>query len=204
LFLSTFNKEILLVICLYFSYGYTRKKCLKFEWIFVIYALLLRPYLLMVPVMMRLGKLRAIFVFIMFLIFALLSFELTAGLIYDLFNRRMGSKIFDANSEIIQTVYVDSIGSFVMMLIEVMPQIFLPFFLDASVKNFIFQFYIWIIVIMVFISRSKYTNTIGFLLMLYVVLDPDLGALFRHLVTFFILYPYIIYDIYDRKKIAIK
>lgn len=190
LFLSTFNKETLLVLSLFLAYGYTSSLLpLSRGRIFFLYALVLRPYLLFLPfiinsknfIRMALGS------FVVLLISLL--FEITREIIFSLFNRRLAEKSLEANSEIIQSTYVSSLYDVFSVLGEVLPQILFPFFLEANLKNFIFQSYVSVFIFLCIKFRNNYSNALLALFSLYVILDPDLGAFFRHLSSFFILFP---------------
>jgi len=78
------------------------------------------------------------------------------------------------------------------MLGEVVPQIFTPFFLEATLKNLVFQIYIWTLIAFMLLANNKESRVFFFLIPLYVMLDPDLGAFFRHIVSFFLFFPFLL------------
>lgn len=190
LFLSTFTKDTILVFLLFMSYGYYKNLQLRKNYLyFTVYALLMRPYLFWVPLVLNSKNItRALFgvsaIFILFL-----QFEITSDIIYKIFNRRLVETLYVANSKIEQTVIVRDAFDIVAMIIEVFPQIFLPVLFDFSLKSFVLQVYILLVLLIAILKRNPYSNVILLLMILYAVLDPDLGAYFRHVSSFFIFFP---------------
>lgn len=190
LFLSNFNKETILVLSLFFAFGYN-KQLVVFSrgYFFIIYSILMRPYLLWVPMLLKCKNVFNMTIVLGVVFFIALSFDVSQKIVFRLFNRRLAEKAEDANSEIIQSVFVNSVGDVFRVLYEVCPQILFPFFLDPSFKTFVFQLYLNLFLILCFVFRNKYSNLLIYLFLLYVVLDPDLGAFFRHITSYFILFP---------------
>lgn len=190
LFLSTYNKEILLVIFLFMAYGYDKKLVVssRGRW-FLAYALTMRAYLVIIPLLMAVRDTRRFVLGAFLIFFLLISNDYTNGFVYRIFNRRLAEKGFDANSEIIQTVFVDSIYSLLAMLSEVLPQLLLPFLYNPNLKTLFFQIYVFLFLWCCIYYRSNYSNIMLVLFGFYCILDPDLGAFFRHLTSFFILFP---------------
>jgi hypothetical protein len=200
LFLSNFNKETIMVLFLFIAFGYdfnlnARVKSLYFY----LYSLCMRPYLIWVPLVLKSKNMFRATGVMLLLFFTIVNFATTKELVFRLFNRRLAEKADTANSEIIQSVYVQDLGDIFNVLVEVVPQILMPFLLNPGFKNFIFQSYISFFLFLCIVHRNKYSNVMLCLILLYVVLDPDLGAFFRHITSFFIIFPLLLS--YQVKKI---
>ena len=190
LFLSSYNKEIILVLSLFFAYGYNKNlRYWNKGYIFFIYAFLMRGYLMFVPLLMGIRKIGYFVLASMILFVVGMSINPIAEILFRLFNRRLVEKGYSANSEIIQTITVNGYSSLVQMLFEVIPQIFFPIFYGVNLKSIFFQMYISMLLYICILYRNKYSNIIIGLMIFYILLDPDLGAYFRHLTSFFILFP---------------
>lgn len=190
LFLSSFNKEIILVLSLFFAYGYNKRlRYWNKGYVFFIYAFLMRGYLMFVPLLMGIRKIGYFIIASLTLFIIGMSIEPVSEILFRLFNRRLAEKGYIANSEIIQTITVDGYSSLLYMLYEVIPQIFFPIFYSLSLKSIFFQLYIMTLLYICLLYRNNYSNIIIGLMIFYIVLDPDLGAYFRHLTSFFIFFP---------------
>jgi hypothetical protein len=188
--LSTFTKDYILVICLFFSYGYSSNGTVRTNWmLFFLYSFFLRAYLVIVPYLLSSKKNTYHYAGILLIAFLLLNTEQGSDVLFRLFNRRMADQSFEANSEIEQTVYVKSFFDIVYMLFEVLPQIIFPVFYNMGMKSIFFQTYVWTLLLISVYFRSKYSNVMLVMFILYVIIDPDLGAFIRHISSFFILFP---------------
>lgn len=190
LFLSSYNKDFVLVVFLYFSYGYGRDLLVYSRgYLFLVYAVLMRAYLVFVPLIMSVRDSKRFFLASFLMFVGMASNEYTGYYIYRLFNRRLAEKGFDANSEILQTVEVSDFLSMLKMLLEVVPQVLMPIFYGVGLKTIFFQMYVSVFLVCCIYFRSRYSNVLLVLFIFYTILDPDLGAFFRHLTSFFILFP---------------
>lgn len=193
LFLSTFTKDTLLVLFLFFSYGYYRNLELRENPIyFVLYIFSMRPYLLWVPIVLKSRDMVKGLIILCAIFALLLQFELTNEIIYRIFNRRLVDTLYDANSQISQTVIVREPYHIFQMIFEVFPQVFFPILFNFGLKSFVFQIYIVVVFSVSIARRNSYSNTIITLMIMYAVLDPDLGAYLRHVSSFFIFFPMIL------------
>lgn len=190
LFLSTFTKDTMLVFFLFISYGYYKNLQIRNNYLyFTLYALLMRPYLFWVPLVVNSKNITRALFGVSFIFILFLQFEITSDVIYRIFNRRLVETLYVANSKIDQTVIVRDSFDIIAMIFEVFPQIFFPVFYDFGLKTCILQVYILLIVLISILKRNSYSNVLLLLMVLYAVLDPDLGAYFRHLSSFFIFFP---------------
>lgn len=189
LFLSTFNKEIFLVLCLYFVYVKSLPVAFKKQVVFFFYAVTMRPYLVWIPFVMGVDKVRQLYMRVVLILGLAMVTSTGRDILYTLFNRRLAEKGYDANSEIKQSTYVASLPDIASVIMEVVPQIFFPFVVSPSVKNLFFQCYIWGVLLVALKSRNCYGGVLLVATFLYTMLDPDLGAFLRHISTFFVLVP---------------
>lgn len=193
LFLSTFTKDTMLVLFLFFSYGYYRNLELREQPIyFLIYIVTMRPYLIWVPMVLKAKDMVKGVIIVGVLFVFLLQFDVTNEIIYRIFNRRLVDTLYDANSQISQSIIVREPFHILQMIYEVFPQVFFPIFFGVGLKNIVFQLYIFIIILLLIVRRNSYSNTIAALMFMYAVLDPDLGAYLRHVSSFFIFFPMIL------------
>lgn len=193
LFLSTFTKETILVVCLFFSYGYYKNLNSRSDPIyFSVYAVVMRPYLFWVPLVIKSKNIGRALMCVLVLFILLLQFELTSEIVYRILNRRLVETLYIANSKLVQTVVVRDSYDIVSMMLEVFPQIFTPILFGISMKSIVFQIYILFLMYICTVKRNPYSNVILILMVMYAVLDPDLGAYFRHLSSFFIFFPLIL------------
>ena len=193
LFLSTFTKETILVVCLFFSYGYYKELSIRNNFIyFTAYAITMRPYLFWVPLVIKFRKISGAVFGVFFIFLILLQFDLTSEIIFRIFNRRLVETLYDANSQIVQSVVVREPFDILLMSLEVLPQVFLPILFGFGLKSIIFQIYIFLLVALSIVRRNSYSNIVLILMVMYAILDPDLGAYFRHLSSFFIIFPMVI------------
>lgn len=194
LFLSTFTKDVLLCFALFLSFGYT--KSLERKWkpvFFFVYATFLRPYLFWVYFSLRAKNLKyALFIVLVFLLL-IFNVDFLSEAFFKVLNRRMVESSYVANSAINQTIIVEGVDTIFLMLLEVVPQFLLPIVYDFNLKTLILQSYILFYLCVFIIYRNKYSNTLLGLFFMYIILDPDLGAFFRHLASFFVLFPLAIY-----------
>ena len=149
----------------------------------------MRGYLMFVPLLMGIRKIGYFIVASLTLFVIGMSIEPVSEILFRLFNRRLAEKGYIANSEIIQTITVDGYSSLLYMLYEVIPQIFFPIIYGLSLKSIFFQLYIMTLLYICILYRNNYSNIIIGLMIFYIVLDPVLGAYFRHLTSFFIFFP---------------
>lgn len=190
LFLSTFTKDTILVFFLFLSYGYYRNLQLRDSSIyFIFYTLIMRPYLFWVPLVINSKDISRALLGVLLIFILFLQFDLTSEIIYRIFNRRLVETLYVANSKIIQTVIVRDFYDILFMIKEVFPQIFFPIFFGIGLKSIIFQAYIVVIISASIVKRNSYSNIILILMFMYAVLDPDLGAYFRHITSFFVFFP---------------
>lgn len=193
LFLSTFTKDTLLVLFLFFSYGYYRNLELRGNpMYFLIYIVSMRPYLIWVPMVLKSKDMVKGLIIVAVMFVLLLQFDITNEIIYRIFNRRLVDTLYDANSQIYQSIIVREPFHIVQMIYEVFPQVFFPIFFGVGLKSIAFQLYIFIIILVSIARRNPYSNTIIALMFMYAVLDPDLGAYLRHVSSFFIFFPMIL------------
>ncbi|MNK83751.1 hypothetical protein D3C87_1035760 [compost metagenome] len=189
LFLSTFNKEIFLVLCLYFVYVKSFPVTFKKHAVFFFYAVSMRPYLAWIPFVMGVNKVRQLYLRVLAILGLAMMTSTGRDILYTLFNRRLAEKGYDANSEIKQSTYVASLPDIASVIVEVVPQIFFPVFVSPSIKSLFFQCYIWGVLLVALKSRNRYGGVLLVAMFLYTMLDPDLGAFLRHISTFFVLVP---------------
>lgn len=190
LFLSSFNKDVLLVVAVFFAYGYRKDLSCRDSWyVFFAYAFFMRAYLMVVPAILKIRNLAPFVLFSMFVLIIGLNVDGVSEVFFRLFNRRLVEKGFSANSELNQTVVVDGVLTLVEMLLEVLPQIVFPIFYSFGLKTIFFQIYVSLFLWTCVFYRNVYSNLFLFLFFFYSILDPDLGAFFRHLTSFFILFP---------------
>ncbi|MDE1167877.1 MAG: hypothetical protein PW845_21485 [Pseudomonas sp.] len=189
LFLSTFNKEIFLVLCLYFAYARAAPVTFKKQALFFFYAASMRPYLAWIPFVMGVAKVRQLYWRVLAILGVAMVTPTGRDILYTLFNRRLAEKGYDANSEITQSTYVASLPDVASVIAEVVPQVFFPFFVAPSVKSLFFQCYIWGVVWVALKARNRFGGVLLVATWVYTMLDPDLGAFLRHISTFFVLVP---------------
>ena len=193
LFLSTFTKDTLLVLFLFFSYGYYRNLELRENPIcFFLYIFSMRPYLLWVPIVLKSRDMVKGVIILCAIFSLLLQFETTNEIIYRIFNRRLVDTLYDANSQIFQTVIVREPYHIFQMIFEVFPQVFFPILFGMGLKSLVFQIYIFVVFFVSIARRNSYSNTVITLMIMYAVLDPDLGAYLRHVSSFFIFFPMVL------------
>lgn len=189
-FLSTFTKEVILILFLYMAYGVNSQfLARKQHLIFFGYVMFMKLYLVWIPVMLYLDKIRNLLIALIIVFFITSFIPIVGELVYAIFNRRMVESSFIANSEIIQTVYVSDLRTMLMMLYEVIPQIYFPFFIEPSLKTLFFQTYILFFISLCLYFRNRYSTVLLGVMLLHTILDPDLGAFIRHLSTFFLFVP---------------
>jgi len=191
LFLSSYNKEVYLVLAVFFAFSNPLAGNIRF-FSFCVYSILLRPYLFWVPFALKTKQLLKASGVVAFVVTLLLITPFTNSFVFRFLNRRTYDKSVDANSEISQSVFVESFGEVFLMLFEVLPQFLFPIFYQPGLKSIFLTLYLWTIIGLCILKRNNYSNVMLLLIALYIILDPDLGAFLRHVSSFFLMVPLIL------------
>ncbi|MFV3384139.1 hypothetical protein ACNFCJ_01545 [Pseudomonas sp. NY15364] len=189
LFLSTFNKEILLVGTFFFTYATYTQTSMRTHALFLAYSLTMRPYLSWIPLIIGAQNLKKITIRILAIFSLALTIPQAREILYQIFNRRLAEKGYDANSEIVQTVFVQSLADIFVVLYQVLPQVLFPFLVNPSIKTLFFQTYIAAFIFFSIKASNRHGHALILAFFMYTLLDPDLGAFLRHISSFFPIIP---------------